>query len=83
MEQNLKPLELIVKLVVKTGLYFSCVDGQYHQREQQFLANYVSQLEQMGAVDDEARQMVNGVVTKTITLDDIINDTRTLFNYFS
>ena len=39
MEQkiNTQAIELVVKLVAKTGLYFSCVDGEYADSERQFI----------------------------------------------
>jgi len=82
MEQNLKPIELIVKLVVKTGLYFSRVDGNYDQNEQQFLSNYLKQLEAVGPVDEEVRQMVERAITSNYTQDEIVADTKQLFACF-
>ena len=66
MEQNTLPIEIIVKLAAKTGLYFACVDGDYDKSEQEFIARYLDRLAEVGDVSD-VRYMIEHATDVPVT----------------
>ena len=81
MEQNTQAIELVVKLVAKTGLFFSCVDGEYADSERQFIENYLSQLSKVGPID-EVEEMLRNALHNHFTLDEVVADTKALLAQF-
>lgn len=81
MEQDIKAIELIVKLVAKTGLYFSCVDGVYDDTERKFIENYIGQLSRVGDAS-EVKQMIEHALDQHFTHDEIVANTRELLSRF-
>ncbi|MBQ1724246.1 MAG: TerB family tellurite resistance protein [Muribaculaceae bacterium] len=83
MEQkiNTQAIELVVKLVAKTGLYFSCVDGEYADSERQFIENYLAQLSKVGPVD-EVQDMLRKALYNRFTLEEVVADTKALLAQF-
>lgn len=81
MEQNYKPIELVVHLMAKTGLFFAALDGVYAPSERAFIENYINRLASVGPVD-EVRQMLQNSLNLRFTLEEIVADTRQLLNYF-
>ena len=79
---NLLPIEIIVKLAAKTGLFFACVDGEYDASEEQFIHTYVDKLSQVGDVS-EVRDMLEHATDQPITLEEVIDETRQLLNSLS
>ena len=81
MENNYDSIELTVKLVAKTGLFFACVDGEYSESEKIFIENYINSLSKVGPVD-EVKDMLQNALNVRFTLDEIVADTRQLLGYF-
>ncbi len=82
MEQDTRAIELIVKLVAKTGLYFSCVDGVYDDSERRFVENYIGQLSRVGDAT-EVKDMIEHALEQHFTHDEIVADTRELLSMFA
>jgi len=66
-----------MKVVAKTGLFFSCIDGEYADSERQFIENYINELAQYGGVD-EVKALLENPMEKHYTLDEVVADTREL-----
>lgn len=81
MEQNFQSIELVVKLMAKTGLFFASIDGEYSQSERIFIENYINSLANMGPID-EVKEMLENALNVRFTIDEIIADTRQLLSYF-
>ncbi len=81
MEEKYQSIELVVKLMAKTGLFFASVDGEYSQSERIFIENYINSLSQVGP-GDEVKDMLENALNTRFTLDEIIADTRQLLGYF-
>ena len=81
MEEKYQSIELVVKLMAKTGLFFASVDGEYSQSERIFIENYINRLSQVGPVD-EVKDMLENALNTRFTLEEIIADTRQLLGYF-
>ncbi|MBR6248597.1 MAG: TerB family tellurite resistance protein [Muribaculaceae bacterium] len=79
MEQNTLPIEIIVKLAAKTGLYFACVDGDYDKSEQEFIARYLDRLAEVGDVSD-VRYMIEHATDVPVSMDELVGETRRLLN---
>lgn len=79
---NTLAVERMVRLVAKTGLYFSCVDGQYDDSERQFLDNYLAQLAGVGPVD-EVKDMIEHAMDRPVTFDEVVADTREVLDMFT
>ena len=82
MEEKYQSIELVVKLMAKTGLFFASVDGEYADSERIFIENYINQLSKVGPVD-EVKDMLENALNQHFTLDEIIADTRQLLTYFA
>ncbi len=81
MDNQHKAIELVIGLVAKTGLYFSCVDGNYDESERRFIDNYIGQLAAVGDVS-EVRAMLDSAIDKRYTHDEIVADTKALLATF-
>ena len=81
MQDNYQSIELVVKLMAKTGLFFASIDGEYAQSEREFIENYISSLANVGPID-EVKDMLQNSLNVHFTLDEIIADTRQLLDYF-
>ncbi len=82
MEENYQSIELVVKLMAKTGLFFASVDGEYADSERTFIENYINQLSAVGPVD-EVKDMLENALNQHFTLDEIIDETRQLLTCFT
>ena len=81
--ENENTLELVIKLVAKTGLFFAKVDGNYSMRERAFMKSYIDQLVQSGGTEDEVRTLLGDIERRSITLDEVVADTRELLSQLS
>ncbi len=77
MNENVNLIEQVIKLVARTGLFFAKADGDYTEREQAFINEYVNQLARDGS-PDEVRALLGDVEHEPVTLDQLIADTQAL-----
>lgn len=77
---NTNALELVIKLVAKTGLFFAKVDGEYSDRERAFINTYIEQLVNQGGTEEEVRQIIGDIEHQNITLDEVVADTKQLLS---
>ena len=47
---NTKPIEKVIWLVAKTGLFFAHADGRYDVREKNFIEGFIDKLAAIGLV---------------------------------
>ena len=67
-----------IKLMAKTGLFFAHCDGDYTDRERDFVEGFLAGIEQIGSVDDEVKNAVLDSVNHTYTLDEVLEETKQL-----
>ncbi len=79
---EMEKLVKVVKLMAKTGLYFASCDGNYDQKEKDFLEAYVSGIEVVGAIDEEMKKSVYSAFDKTYSLDEIVGETQEVVEGF-
>ncbi len=77
-----KPIEKVIKLVTKTGLFFAHADGVYDVREKKFINSFIDKLAEIGPVD-EVKAEIEGSLTKTYTLEEIVAETKDLLKDFN
>ena len=77
-----KPIEKVIWLVAKTGLFFAHADGKYDVREKNFIEGFIDKLAAIGPVDDVKAELENSL-TKNYKLEDIISETKDLLSYFN
>lgn len=71
-------------LCAKIGVFFANCDGVYETREQEFIENFVANLEQgEGGLAIEIKQIILGSVNEKVSLDTIIQMTRDLLDGFN
>ena len=81
--ENVNALELVIKLVAKTGLFFAKVDGNYSERERAFINAYIEQLMAQGGTQEEVREIIGDVENRNISFDEVMTDTRQLLKALS
>lgn len=77
-----KSIEKVIRLLTKAGLFFAKADGAYDQREKDFIQKFTAKLAEAGGDAAEAQRMVNDYYSTSITLDEVIADTKDLLDDF-
>ena len=71
-------------LCAKIGVFFANCDGVYETREQEFIENFVVNLEQgEGGLAIEIKQIILGSVNEKVSLETIIQMTKDLLDGFN
>ena len=71
-------------LCAKIGVFFANCDGVYETREQEFIENFVANLEQgEGGLAIEIKQIILGSVNEKVSLETIIQMTKDLLDGFN
>jgi hypothetical protein len=73
----------VVKLMAKTGLFFANCDGQYDQRERDYIENFISGMESVGDIEPTLKQSLRESLNQQYTFDQIVNDTKALTDGFN
>ena len=79
----MKKIVNVVKLMAKTGLFFANCDGNYDQRERDFIENFISSIEMVGDVDPALKQSLKDSLNQQYTFDQIVSDTKDLTDGFN
>jgi len=82
MEKDTKPIEKVIKLIAKTGLFFAHADGVYDKREKKFIKGFIDKLAAIGPVDT-VKADLEGSLNKAYTLDEIVSETKDLLKDFN
>ena len=73
----------VIKLMAQTGLFFANVDGQYDSKEQEFIENFITGIEQIGELEPELKADVTDSLNHSYELPAIIEATKDLVDGFS
>lgn len=71
-----------IKLMAKTGLFFANADGDYSDKEKQFITDFVLGIEKIGDLETELKAQVLDAVNHTYTFDEIVDETSSLLEGF-
>ena len=80
--KDIKPIEKVVWVAAKTGLFFAKADGIYDVREKNFIEGFIDKLSAVGPVDDVKAEL-DSLLTKNETLDNIVSETKDLLSNFT
>lgn len=72
-----------IKLMAKTGVFFAHCDGNYDQREVNFLNGFLGGINQIGDIDEALKQEIKDALNHTYTLEGIIEETQQLLEGFN
>jgi hypothetical protein len=72
-----------IKLMAKTGLFFANSDGNFAERERDFLENFVGGIESVGDISDELKAEVKDTLNHSYDLDGIVKETLQLVDGFN
>jgi len=77
-----KPIEKVIWLVAKTGLFFAHADGKYDMRERNFIEGFIDKLAAIGPVD-EVKARLESSLHQNYRLEDIVKETKDLLGHFT
>ena len=72
-----------IMLTAKAGLFFASCDGEFSQKEKEFIEGYISSIEEVGEIPSELKVALADTINHTYTLDEIIGDTLSLVEDFN
>ena len=70
-------------LCAKIGVFFANCDGVYDSREEQFIENYLVELEQDGDMSPEIKENIQNCIENVETLDSIMSMAKDLLDGFN
>lgn len=80
---NTDKLRDSIMLTAKAGLFFTSCDGEFSQKEREFIEGYISTIEEVGEIPSDLKEGLADTVNHTYTLDEIIGDTLRLVEGFN
>lgn len=72
-----------IKLMAKAGLFFANCDGNFSQRERDFIEAFLQNIQEVGDIEDELKKDINDSLNHTYTIEGIIEDTKQLVDGFN
>jgi tellurite resistance protein len=72
-----------IKLMAKAGLFFANCDGNFSQRERDFIEAFLQNIQEVGDIEDELKNDINDSLNHTYTIEGIIEDTKQLVDGFN
>lgn len=64
-----------IMLTAKAGLFFASCDGEFSQKEREFIEGFISSIEEVGEIPEELKEAVADTINHTYTLEGIVDDT--------
>ena len=64
-----------IMLTAKSGLFFASCDGEFSQKEREFIEGFISSIEEVGEIPEELKEAVADTINHTYTLEGIVDDT--------
>lgn len=72
-----------ILLTAKAGLFFASCDGEFSQKEREFVEGYISSIEEVGEIPSELKVALADTINHAYTLEEIIGDTLHLVEGFN
>ena len=72
-----------IMLTAKAGLFFASCDGEFSQKEKEFIEGYISSIEEVGEIPSELKVALADTINHTYTLEEMIGDTLSLVEDFN
>ena len=80
---NTDKLKDTIILTAKAGLFFANCDGDFSQKENDFIEGYIASIEDVGDIPDDLKAEVRDTLNHHYTLDGIIAETKDLVSGFN
>ncbi len=80
---NNDKLKDTIVLTAKAGLFFANCDGNFSEKENEFIEGYISSIEEVGEIPAELKAEVRDTLNHAYTLDGIIAETNNLVSGFN
>ena len=80
---NTEKLKDSIVLTAKAGLFFANCDGQFSQKENDFIEGYIASIEDVGEIPDDLKAELRDTLNHRYALDDIIAETMDLVSGFN
>lgn len=72
-----------ILLTAKAGLFFASCDGDFSQKERDFVEGYIESIEEVGEIPSELKEALADTINHTYTLEEIIGGTLDLVEGFN
>lgn len=70
-------------LYAKTGVFYANCDGEYDERERDFITRFVDELEKQESISGATKAAIGNVLNTPQSFADVIKDTRDLLQEFN
>lgn len=70
-------------LVAKTGVFFANCDGEYDEREREFVTRYVQELKQEDGASEELAQAIEETLMRRYAYEEIAAETKEVLSGFN
>ena len=80
---NTEKLKDSIVLTAKAGLFFANCDGQFSQKENDFIEGYIASIEDVGEIPDDLKAELRDTLNHRCALEDIIAETMDLVSGFN
>ena len=70
-------------LVAKTGIFFANCDGEYDEREREFITRYVQELKQEDGASEELTRAIEETLMRRCTYEEIVVETQRVLSSFN
>ena len=79
----MEKLKNSILLTAKAGLFFASCDGDFSNKEKEFVEGYIESIEEVGEIPEELKTQLRDTLNHTYTLEGIIHDTLALVEGFN
>lgn len=76
-------IEKSAVLYAKTGVFFANCDGEYDEREKDFILRFVGELEKQESISEATKAAIGNVLNTPQSFADVVKDTRNLLQDFN
>ena len=83
MNLTMEKLKNSILLTAKAGLFFASCDGDFSNKEKEFVEGYIESIEEVGEIPEELKAQLRDTLNHTYTLEGIIHDTLALVEGFN
>lgn len=83
MNLTMEKLKNSILLTAKAGLFFASCDGDFSNKEKEFVEGYIQSIEEVGEIPQELKAQLRDTLNHTYTLEGIIDDTKALVEGFN
>lgn len=80
---TMEKLKNTILLTAKAGLFFASCDGEFSNKEREFVEGYIESIEEVGEIPQELKTQLRDTLNHAYTLEGIIDETKALVEGFN